>query len=1190
MEYIDIDSTYRDRIRFPNQADFDLTHQQHHICCPTDQLINPVSCQTIIYPNPQEFSQVAFFEESIKETYGAMVETWNLPLMYSTDNDNVVQLDELVIYSTDPTTREIQANSLYPRNAVPLGENNEFYTGYYLEDVLNNESRQIIFYRFDDTNSEAIYQSGVVLNTSTIGTQFSVYVDTQALNTPLSNIDRFYQGKYLKITSGTASGSSRLIVDYIPSTSASQFILESDFGKTIVAGTEFQIVLDRKYYVTISSPFTNALPTYPSYREPIEETAVAFNSQIIATFSDPAEFVRISNQEIGSGVAVVLVNGNLDGASNPLADVVYVSSVDNGTLGWNTPVNVFSDVYAQDIGLEVSDFSSALDVPQVIYAIPQASTPNPANANPLFIRINTSLSTDGQYGWQITAGEDVEATATTQPLTPTTPPFKGTTINSVSRREPNGEITIFVSFVLYNAGNFAEIYFSYLTSGGAITTTLIYTHGVAGEIIHIYHMDIIQGNPAIFYLRNSAPYYVFSTTTDGSSLPLDTHYLLNAFVYDPTFALNTYALDLHLTTLNVNGVDVPVALSARGAMGSSIQRLIMNVSPNATGEITPWNTNQIWFIPSQTSGLRTARIWQGIYRGQPVVILLGCRDNIGLQMSVTFDNPFIINSPFSDPEVLDDSNVRDLDIIDDNSGGLVVVYTRQSKTDPSQYQLVTLHMNEVELGIARPYRIREEPAYATGVSTILDATTRTITLPASLQQSSDSLYVNSYIHVYSPNIYTIPSPFGMYNDFRMIRAYDPVTNTITLDRPLSYEPDPYGLPSVGPSALYLPTLSLATLGNDDSGNSYDFTIQANAQYVSSYTDTNGLTINNLLYVDGTPNSGLDRNISADTNITTPLTTATNLAGNIQYSVGFWFLLNNLATDQNILVLYDSVTPTIMIRFYYNSVSGFFEVEHPTLGGVVAQYTIQSDTWYNVAWTQEKFFINNVLQVGEGYLQALYTPTDIYIGQDNLGANRMDGYFKNLVFTPALWYDQEVENIYNNGLNNYTYALAFELLTCVTDNYNPLDYNNTMVLNQNPQCYAVELTHLTLPNVLLKSGFGNRIAFYPYVYVVFESIDTHTTAKLYSNNPAVNKNRVIFKVPIRDTSTPDRAFFVNNYSGMTQIMKFKPSDNFHFKVLMYNGELFETSASDTLPPLQPDPLLQISATIGFRRIPANQVQM
>lgn len=167
-----------------------------------------------------------------------------------------------------------------------------------------------------------------------------------------------------------------------------------------------------------------------------------------------------------------------------------------------------------------------------------------------------------------------------------------------------------------------------------------------------------------------------------------------------------------------------------------------------------------------------------------------------------------------------------------------------------------------------------------------------------------------------------------------------------------------------------------------------------------------------------------------------------------------------------------------------------------------------------------------------------------------------------------------------------YALTasdtFEILQFKSDNYQPLDYAESIVAQQQPHCYEIELTSLTLPNVPQIGGTGGVIAFYPYVYVEFRNISYGTSAyDLNTNNPAARN--VMFKAPIVfNYQLAQMAFIVADGHGMKQTLKFKPSDALQFSVYLPNGELFETEI-DYLSPAEPNPNLQITACFSVRRM-------
>ncbi len=161
--------------------------------------------------------------------------------------------------------------------------------------------------------------------------------------------------------------------------------------------------------------------------------------------------------------------------------------------------------------------------------------------------------------------------------------------------------------------------------------------------------------------------------------------------------------------------------------------------------------------------------------------------------------------------------------------------------------------------------------------------------------------------------------------------------------------------------------------------------------------------------------------------------------------------------------------------------------------------------------------------------------------------------------------------------------TYEILQFKNDNYNPLDCAESPVSQQNAHCYEIQLISVSLPNVAMKSGLGGHIAFYPYVYIEFSSVMQGTSAYDFnSNNPAASKN-VMFRAPMLYNYQPtDSAFITMDGHDMIQTLKFQPNDAFKFSVYLPNGELFLTD-QDYFSPSEPNPLLQISACFGFKRL-------
>lgn len=163
--------------------------------------------------------------------------------------------------------------------------------------------------------------------------------------------------------------------------------------------------------------------------------------------------------------------------------------------------------------------------------------------------------------------------------------------------------------------------------------------------------------------------------------------------------------------------------------------------------------------------------------------------------------------------------------------------------------------------------------------------------------------------------------------------------------------------------------------------------------------------------------------------------------------------------------------------------------------------------------------------------------------------------------------------------------TFEILQFSHDNLNPLLYSGSLVSQQEMVCYEIELINLSLPNKTLDTGFGSRIAFYPYVYVELSNVSGAGAGlknTIYSNNP--NSTRMTFRADITDISNPIISAFVNvNGRGMKQTLKFKPNDNLRFSVHLSNGFIYRTLETEDFGPLPPNLAIQVSALFGIRRI-------
>ena len=149
-----------------------------------------------------------------------------------------------------------------------------------------------------------------------------------------------------------------------------------------------------------------------------------------------------------------------------------------------------------------------------------------------------------------------------------------------------------------------------------------------------------------------------------------------------------------------------------------------------------------------------------------------------------------------------------------------------------------------------------------------------------------------------------------------------------------------------------------------------------------------------------------------------------------------------------------------------------------------------------------------------------------------------------------------------------------------DNAYPLDYYSG---DLKTSVYKMELLNLILPNLTLKSGYGGRIAFYPYVYVIIYNSTSSTGLKniLLSNNP--NSVNAVFRCPVNDISLQEYSPFIKlDGNRMSQYFTFLPYGTLAFQVLLPNGDLYETVEQDYYSPCEPNFKVQVSAVFRIQK--------
>ena len=198
-------------------------------------------------------------------------------------------------------------------------------------------------------------------------------------------------------------------------------------------------------------------------------------------------------------------------------------------------------------------------------------------------------------------------------------------------------------------------------------------------------------------------------------------------------------------------------------------------------------------------------------------------------------------------------------------------------------------------------------------------------------------------------------------------------------------------------------------------------------------------------------------------------------------------------------------------------------------------------------------------------------------------------------TPVSYYSEIISS--SHSIGNYTFIVNNTITTSGTvttdylaevlefsyDNFNPFTYIGTLV--QQATCYEFELINLILPNFTLSSGFGSKIAFYPFIYAELSNVsaaNSHLRHIIYSNNP--NATKMIFRIPIYDVQDAASTPYVRLVaSNMVQTIKFKPDDNLFFSVVLPNGEIFNTLLPEYYSPAIPNQNSQVSALFRYKRI-------
>jgi len=159
--------------------------------------------------------------------------------------------------------------------------------------------------------------------------------------------------------------------------------------------------------------------------------------------------------------------------------------------------------------------------------------------------------------------------------------------------------------------------------------------------------------------------------------------------------------------------------------------------------------------------------------------------------------------------------------------------------------------------------------------------------------------------------------------------------------------------------------------------------------------------------------------------------------------------------------------------------------------------------------------------------------------------------------------------------------TLELGSFSRDNASTLVYSGTVNnLGQNAY-YEIELCWLSLPNKLLRVGYGGGIDRYPYVYVnLYNEGRRLYNQPMFSNNP--NSSLALFKVPINEYFG-DTSFVTLKDSKTRQIVRFETNQDVRFTVSLPDGTVLQYAEEESFSPLAPNPFLQINALFSVRKI-------
>ncbi len=155
-----------------------------------------------------------------------------------------------------------------------------------------------------------------------------------------------------------------------------------------------------------------------------------------------------------------------------------------------------------------------------------------------------------------------------------------------------------------------------------------------------------------------------------------------------------------------------------------------------------------------------------------------------------------------------------------------------------------------------------------------------------------------------------------------------------------------------------------------------------------------------------------------------------------------------------------------------------------------------------------------------------------------------------------------------------------------DQASTLDYKGSMRETQSNdrsqvRVYNLELLSLQIPNQLLATSIGGYPVAYSYFMVTLRnmSYENRVDQVIFSNNPALG--RANFIVPVLDISSPQFSSFTKLDGGaICYPFSIKSNDTLQLTISTPSGDILATVVSDTVPPIPPNPSLQVSALFSI----------